>query len=158
MTGCTATGAYVNRLYLTADGKRLYGGGICPDKIYQWDAVNLSAHRTNGLFWVTQCNAGMQGRLEVNGHFYYGTHGGDLGKGGWCYQFPGGEKKDQQRFFAFRSSDAVLDYYAPEFTSAMGIWSFAVIPGKGLLVGGDFLAAGDTQTVARGLALLPGTP
>jgi hypothetical protein len=158
VTGCKTVGPWINRLYLSPDGKRLYGGGVCPDKIYQWDAVNLSAHRANGLIWVSQCNAGMQGRLEINGHFYYGTHGGDIGAGGWCLRTPGGERVSQQRFFAFRASDGVLGFYRPEFTSAMGVWSFAVVPGKGLLVGGDFTAAGTTQTVARGLALFPGTP
>jgi len=158
VTGCSGAGPWINRLYLSPDGKRLYGGGVCPDKIYEWDAVNLNALRTNGLFWVNQCNAGMQGRIEVNGHFYYGSHGGDTGAGGWCYQYPGGGKVSQQRFFVFRASDGVLDYYAPEFTTAMGIWSFAVVPGKGLLVGGDFDAAGTTQIVARGLAFFPGTP
>ncbi len=159
VTSCTGkNGAWVNRLYLSDDGKRLYGGGYCPDNIYQWDAVDLSAHKAQGLNWVTVCNAGMQGRLEVNGHFYYGSHGGDLGKGGWCDLGPGLPRVSQQRFFAFRVSDGVLDPFAPQFDTAMGIWSFAVVPGKGLLVGGDFTFAGDSQTVARGVALFPGNP
>jgi hypothetical protein len=159
VTGCARkSGAWVNRLYLSDDGKRLYGGGYCPDNIYQWDAVDLSAHKANGLNWVTVCNGGMQGRLEVNGHFYYGSHGGDRGSGGWCDRAPGLPRVSQQRFFAFRSSDGMLDPFAPQFDTAMGIWSFAVVPGRGLLVGGDFTFAGDSQTVARGVALFPGTP
>ncbi len=157
VTGCSI-GAFLNRLYLSPDGKRLYGGGLCPDKIYQWDAVNLSTYKANGLNWVTVCNAGMQGRIEVNGHFYYGSHGGDLGAGGWCALAPGDVKVTQQRFFAFRSSDGVLDPFRPDFDTAMGIWSFAVVPGRGLLVGGDFAFAGDSQTVAHGVAFFPGTP
>ncbi len=158
VTACSGKGAWVNRLYLSDDGKRLYGGGYCPDKIYQWDAVNLAAYKAYGLNWVNVCNGGMQGRLEVNGHFYYGTHGGDQGSGGWCDLAPGLRPVAQQRFFVFRSTDGALDHLAPQFDSPMGIWSFAVVPGKGLLVGGDFTFAGDSQTVARGLALFPGTP
>ena len=83
MRGCSALGPWINRLYLSDDGQRLYGGDVCPDDIYQWDAVNLStSSNPTGLKWRTSCNAGMQGRIEVNGHFYYGTHGGDQGEEG----------------------------------------------------------------------------
>lgn len=102
------------------------------------------------------CNGGMQGRLEMNGHFYYGTHGGNRGSGGVCLNRPGGTNVDQQRFYAFDATTGYLDPYAPKFDAPMGIWSYAAVQG-GLLVGGDFAAAGDLQTVQQGLAFFPGT-
>ncbi len=156
--GCGGVGPWINRLYLSPDGQRLYGGDVCPDYVYQWDAVNLSSSaKPTGLNWRTWCNGGMQGRLEVNGHFYYGTHGGNKGSGGVCLNRPGGTNVDQQRFYAFESSNGYLDPYAPKFDTPMGIWSYGAVPG-GLLVGGDFAAAGDLQTVQQGLAFFPGTP
>jgi hypothetical protein len=156
--GCGSIGPWVNRLYLSPDGKRLYGGDVCPDDVYQWDAVNLSsASNPTGLIWRTSCNGGMQGRLEVNGHFYYGTHGGNKGSGGACLNRPGGTWVDQQRFYAFDATNGYLDPYAPKFDTPMGVWSYGAVPG-GLLVGGDFAAAGDLQTVQQGLAFFPGTP
>ncbi|WP_374968279.1 hypothetical protein [Terrabacter sp. BE26] len=143
---------WINTLKLSDDGKRLYGGDVCPDWVYQWDAVNLSQTKVNGLNWSTSCDGGMQGALEVNGTFYYGTHGSH------CWQSPTSSTSiAQQRFFAFRASDGALTAYAPQFDSPMGVWSFAAVP-QGLLVGGDFTVAGDRNTVARGLALFRGTP
>jgi hypothetical protein len=151
-------GPWVNRLYLSADGERLYGGDVCPDDVYQWDAVNLSS-TTNptGLKWRTSCNGGMQGRLEVNGHFYYGTHGGDQGSGGRCLDRPGGTWVDQQRFYIFNGVNGYLYPDAPDFDTPMGVWSFAAVP-SGLLVGGDFTFAGTARDVSQGLAHFAGTP
>ncbi|WP_442277714.1 hypothetical protein [Terrabacter sp. 2YAF2] len=158
--GVRSCGIYhwIVSLKLSDDGQRLYGGDVCPDWIYQWDAVNLSQTKANGLNWSTACNGGMQGTLEVNGTFYYGTHGGDKGNGGYCWQSPTVPTQvAQQRFFAFRASDGALTDYAPAFDSPMGVWSFAAVP-QGLLVGGDFTVAGDRNTVAQGLTLFRGTP
>ena len=59
---CWTNGDWIVRLHLSADGKRLYGGDVCPDNIYQWDAVNLSSPTNpTGLLWRSWCNAGMQG-------------------------------------------------------------------------------------------------
>lgn len=149
---------WIIKLKLSDDGQRLYGGDICPDWIYQWDAVNLSQTKTNGLNWSTACNGGMQGTLEVNGTFYYGSHGGDKGRGGYCWQSPTVPTQvSQQRFFAFRGMDGALTDYAPQFDTPMGVWSFAAVP-QGLLVGGDFTIAGDRNTVTQGLTLFRGTP
>ncbi len=157
--GCSAVGPWINRLYLSDDGLRLYGGDVCPDYIYQWDTVNLGTPTNpTGLIWRTKCNGGMQGRLEVNGHFYYGTHGGNKGSGGACSAYPGGPNvTTQQRFWVFSSSDGYLLPYAPEFDSPMGVWSFASSP-QGLLVGGDFSFAGARDVVQQGFALFRGTP
>lgn len=158
--GVQSCGTYhwVVALKLSDDGQRLYGGDVCPDWIYQWDAVNLSQTKANGLNWDTACNGGMQGALEVNGTFYYGTHGGTKGSGGYCWQSPSNTTEiAQQRFFAFRAGDGALTDYAPQFDSPMGVWSFAATP-QGLLVGGDFTVAGDRNTVAQGLTLFRGTP
>ncbi|GAA2020883.1 hypothetical protein GCM10009740_06680 [Terrabacter terrae] len=153
-----STQHWVVALKISDDGKRLYGGDVCPDWIYQWDAVNLSQTKAYGLNWSTACNAGMQGTLEVNGTFYYGSHGGDKGSGGYCWQSPTVHTRiSQQRFFAFRASDGALTAYAPQFDSPMGVWSFAAVP-QGLLVGGDFTIAGNRNTVAQGLTLFRGTP
>lgn len=151
-------GPWVNRLYLSDDGERLYGGDVCPDDIYQWDAVNLSTSTNpTGLRWRTSCNGGMQGRLEVNGHFYYGTHGGDQGQGGHCLDRPGGTWVEQQRYYVFNGVNGYLYPDAPDFNTPMGVWSFAATSG-GLLVGGDFSFAGTARSVQQGLAFFPGTP
>ncbi len=155
---CFAGGDWVTRLYLSADGKRLYGGDLCPDFVYQWDAVNLSASKTNGLNWMTRCNGGMQGTLEVNGNFYYGTHGGDKGSGGYCWASPTNHTNvSQQRYYVFDAASGTLLPDRPEFNTAMGVWSFAAV-GQGLLVGGDFTFAGASDRTHQGLALFPGTP
>jgi hypothetical protein len=155
--GCGTVGPWINRLYLSDDGQRLYGGDVCPDYIYQWDAVNLSsATKPQGLNWKNLCNGGMQGRFEVNGHFYYGTHGGDKGAGGRCQAYPGGPNVTQQRFYVFDQTGGLYPD-APEFDTPMGIWSFGATSG-GLLVGGDFTFAGDRRNVQQGLAFFPGTP
>lgn len=154
---CGAT-YWINRLYLSDDGQRLYGGDECPDYVYQWDAVNLSTQRANGLTWITKCNGGMQGRLEVNGHFYYGSHGGDRDQGGYCWDSPTAKHPvPQQRNFVFSSSTGALLDWAPEFDTPMGVWAYAAVP-QGLLVGGDFTIAGDRTTQQQGLALFRGTP
>ncbi len=157
--GCGGVGPWINRLYLSDDGLRLYAGDVCPDYVYQWDAVNLSTpSNPTGLLWRNKCNGGMQGRLEVNGHFYYGTHGGNKGSGGSCSAYPGGPNvTTQQRFWVYNSGDGYLLPYAPEFDSPMGVWSFAASP-EGLLVGGDFTFAGARNVVQQGFALFRGTP
>ncbi len=157
--GCSSVGPWINRLYISDDGLRLYGGDVCPDYIYQWDTVNLGTpSNPTGLIWRTKCNGGMQGRLEVNGHFYFGTHGGNKGGGGACSAYPGGpDVTTQQRFWVFNSSDGYLLPYAPEFDSPMGVWSYAASP-QGLLVGGDFTFAGARGVVQQGFALFRGTP
>ncbi|MEO3936143.1 hypothetical protein V3N99_05205 [Dermatophilaceae bacterium Soc4.6] len=156
--GCASTGTFIIRLYLSDDGQRLYGGDICPDRIYQWDAVNLAASRTDGLLWKSWCNGGMQGRLEVNGHFYYGSHGGDKGSGGRCWASPANHTDvAQQRYMVFDAAGGSLLDYAPTFDTPMGVWAFASVPG-GMLVGGDFFIAGDRHTQQQGLAFFRGTP
>ncbi len=157
--GCASVGPWVNRLYLTDDGLRLYGGDVCPDYIYQWNTTTLGTpSNPTGLNWRQKCNGGMQGRLEVNGHFYFGTHGGNKGSGGSCTAYPGGPNvTTQQRFWVFNSSDGYLLPYAPEFDTPMGVWSFASSP-QGLLVGGDFTFAGSREVVQQGFALFRGTP
>ena len=83
--------------------QRLYGGGVCPDDIYQWDAVNLSTPtNTTGVLWRTSCDGGMQGALEVNGHFYYGTHGAA------CQTAPGGPLAARQRYAVFNGATEVM--------------------------------------------------
>lgn len=158
VAGCAGVGPWINRIYLSPDGLRLYGGDVCPDNIYQWDAVNLTTtQHPNALVWRTWCNAGMQGSLEVNGRFYYGSHGGDKGSGGRCSAYPGGPSVDRQRFVVFDAETGNLLSFAPEFNTPMGVWSFADNP-RGLLVGGDFTLAGDRNTVTQGFALFRGTP
>ncbi len=155
---CFAGGDWVTRLYLSADGQRLYGGDFCPDWVYQWDAVNLSATKVNGLNWKTRCNGGMQGTLEINGRFYYGTHGGDRGNGGYCWASPTNSTQvSQQRYYIFDAASGALLPDHPEFNSPMGVWAFAAVP-QGLLVGGDFTYAGASDRTHQGLALFPGTP
>ena len=155
---CWANGDWITHLYLSPDGQRLYGGDVCPDNIYQWDAVHLSTPANpTGLNWRTSCNAGMQGTLEVNGHFFYGSHGGDKGSGGRCAQTPGGAQVDIARYAVFDQVNGNLLPDRVQFDSPMGVWSFAAVPG-GLLVGGDFTFVNATTNVHQGLALLPGTP
>ena len=156
--GCSSVGPWINRIHLSQDGQRLYGGDVCPDNVYQWDAVNLSTPaRPTGLVWRTWCNGGMQGALEVNGRLYYGSHGGDKGYGGYCTAYPGGPNVARSRFAVFDAASGALLTYAPTFDQPMGVWSFAASP-YGLLVGGDFTIAGNRSTVAQGFALLRGTP
>lgn len=156
--GCGSVGPWINRIWLSPDGQRLYGGDVCPDFIYKWDAVNLSTpERPTGLLWRTWCNGGLQGFLEVNGRVYYGSHGGDKGNGGVCSAYPGGPNVERQRFVVFDAATAALNDFAPEFDQPMGVWSFASAP-QGLLVGGDFTIAGNRSTVAQGFALFRGTP
>jgi hypothetical protein len=156
---CWTNGDWLVHLYLSPDGKRLYGGDVCPDYIYQWDAVNLSSpSKPTGLNWKTSCNGGMQGALEVNGTFYYGSHGGDRGRGGYCWASPTNQTRvSQQRFFEFDATTGALLPGRTEFDTAMGVWSFAAGP-NGLLVGGDFTWSGNVDQVHKGLLLLPGTP
>jgi hypothetical protein len=155
---CWTNGDWITRLYLSPDGQRLYGGDVCPDNIYQWDAVRLSSPANpTGLNWRTWCNAGMQGTLEVNGHFFYGTHGGDQASGGRCAQTPGGSQIDIARYAVFDQVNGNLLPDRLQLDSAMGVWSFAAVPG-GLLVGGDFTFVNTTANVHQGLAFFPGTP
>ena len=155
---CWNNGDWIIKLYLSPDGQRLYGGDVCPDNIYQWDAVNLSSPTNpTGLKWRTWCNAGMQGVLEVNGHFFYGSHGGDQGSGGRCLQTPGGAQVDISRYAIFDQVNGNLLPDRVQFDSPMGVWSFAAVPG-GLLVGGDFTWVNSTTNVHQGLMLFRGTP
>jgi len=155
---CFSGGDWLTRLYLSPDGQRLYGGDLCPDWVYEWDAVNLSRYKAYGLNWKTRCNGGMQGALEANGHFYYGTHGGDRGNGGYCWTSPTNSTQvRQQRYFSFDSSTGVTLPDHTDLDSPMGIWSFAVVP-QGLLMGGDFSFVGSSDKVHQGLVLVPGTP
>ena len=150
---CSNLGPWITHLYLSADGKRLYGGDVCPDYIYQWDAVNLSSTtNTTGLIWRTICNGGMQGALEVNGDFYYGTHG-NLCRASTTNT----TNVVRQRFAVFDAGNGTLLPDAPPFDSAMGIWSFAAVP-QGLLIGGDFTWVGTAGRVQQGLVLVTGTP
>jgi hypothetical protein len=111
-----------------------------------------------GLIWKSWCNGGMQGALEVNGNFYYGSHGGDEGRGGFCWASPTNKTSVvQSRYAVFDATSGTLLPDSPQFSSPMGVWSFAVIP-QGLLVGGDFAWAVSRRTVRQGLALFNGTP
>jgi hypothetical protein len=153
--GCAKVGPWIVHLALSADGQRLYGGDVCPDRIYQWNAVNVASPTLN---WKSWCNGGMQGALEVNGNFYYGSHGGNKGSGGLCWASPSNHTSVvQSRYAVFDATSGALRPDSPQFDSPMGVWSFAVIP-QGLLVGGDFSWAVDHKTVRQGLALFPGTP
>jgi len=156
---CRGYGRWMAHLYLSPDGKRLYGGGMCPDYIYQWDAANLSTtSNPTGLLWKTWCNAGMQGALEANGTFFFGSHGGTKGQGGFCWTSPTDNTKVlQQRYFEFDAANGALLPGHVAFNSPMGVWSFATTP-AGLLVGGDFTWVGSPDQVRQGLALFPGTP
>ena len=148
--GCSTHGPWINRLQLSSDGMRLYGGDVCPDNIYQWDAVNLStSSNPTGLKWRTWCNGGMQGALELGGRFYYGTHGNA------CLEAPGSsQQRERPRFAVFDSASGRLASDNPTFNSAMGIWSVGATNG-GLLVGGDFTEA--NGALRQGLAYLPFT-
>ncbi|GAA1899232.1 hypothetical protein [Lapillicoccus jejuensis] len=149
---------FIKKLYLSPDGQRLWGGDLCPDYIYQWDAVSLAQSKPFGLNFVTFCNAGMQGAVEVGGRFYMGSHGGDRGRGGSCWVSPSNTSLvTQSRAMAFDAGTGALQAWSPLFDSPMGVWSYAVVP-QGLLVGGDFSVAGDRNTLQQGLALFRGTP
>lgn len=145
---------WITKLYLSDDGQRLYGGDYCPDWIYQWDAVNLADQKPNGVNWMTWCNGGMQGTLEVNGHFYYGTHGNACAP---TVGTPAASRVSRVRQAVYDQDTGSILNYAPFYDSPMGVWSYAVAP-QGLLVGGDFTLAGDRNTVQQGLALFRGTP
>lgn len=150
--GCSTVGPWIIHLYLSDDGKRLYGGDVCPDYIYQWDAVNLNTYSSTGLLWRTACDGGMQGALEVNGDFYYGTHGS------LCRVLPTSTTTSaRQRYAVFSASSGALLPDSPSFDSPMGVWSFAAVP-DGLLVGGDFTWAYSPNRVQQGLVLFTGTP
>ena len=157
--GCGGIGPWIVHLALSPDGKRLYGGDVCPDRIYQWDAITMTTQANpTGLIWKSWCNGGMQGALEVNGNFYYGSHGGDEGRGGFCWASPTNKTSVvQSRYAVFDATSGTLLPDSPQFSSPMGVWSFAVIP-QGLLVGGDFAWAVSRRTVRQGLALFNGTP
>ncbi|GAA1247747.1 hypothetical protein [Oryzihumus leptocrescens] len=150
---CSGAGPWLTHLHLSADGRRLYGGDVCPDNIYQWDAVNLSSpSNPTGLIYRTWCNGGMQGALEVNGDFYYGTHGNA------CQLSPTNTTQaSRQRFAAFDAATGALLPDAPTFNSPMGVWSLAAVP-QGLLVGGDFTWVTSSDWVQQGLVLFTGTP
>ncbi len=145
--GCSKVGPWMNRLYLSPDAKRLYGGDVCPDYIYQWDAVNLSSSTNpTGLLWRTWCNGGMQGALELQGRFYYGTHGNT------CAAAPGSSiRLNRPRFAVFGAGNGVLQDDSPTFNSAMGIWAIGQTP-SGLLLGGDFTLV--NGTLRQGLAFI----
>ena len=148
--GCSKVGPWMNRLYLSPDAKRLYGGDVCPDYIYQWDAVNLSSSTNpTGLIWRTWCNGGMQGALETGGRFYYGTHGNT------CAAAPSSSiRLVRSRFAVFGAANGVLQDDNPTFNSAMGIWAISQTP-SGLLLGGDFTLV--NGVLRQGLAFIPST-
>ena len=54
----------INRLYLSPDGLRLYGGDLCPDDVYQWDAYNLAAVKADALS-LSAWQVGMYGFMAV---------------------------------------------------------------------------------------------
>jgi len=150
--GCSTVGPWIVHLYLSDDGKRLYGGDVCPDLVYQWDAVYLTTYSSTGLHWRTACDGGMQGALEVNGDFYYGTHGSK------CRVVPTSTTTSaRQRYAVFNASSGALLPDSPSFDSPMGVWSFAAVP-DGLLVGGDFTWVSSPSRVQQGLVLFTGTP
>lgn len=157
--GCSRVGPWIVHLAISSDGQRLYGGDVCPDRIYQWDAVHMTTSQNpTGLIWKSWCNGGMQGALEVNGSFYYGSHGGDEGKGGYCWQSSADRTSvPQSRYAVFDALTGALRSDSPPFNSPMGVWTFAVIP-QGLLVGGDFSWVSNHQNVRQGLAFFAGTP
>jgi hypothetical protein len=157
--GCGGVGPWIVHVYLSPDSTRLYGGDVCPDRIYQWDAVNMvTPQNPTGLKWKSWCNGGMQGAFEVNGNFYYGSHGGDKGSGGKCWVSPTNHTSVvQSRYAVFDGTTGALRPDKPQFSSPMGVWSFAAIP-QGLLVGGDFAWAVNSNNVRQGLVLFNGTP
>ncbi len=63
----------------------------------------------------------------------------------------------RQRYAVFNGANGALFPDAPDFDSAMGVWSFAATS-SGLLVGGDFTFAGSAREPQQGLAFYPGTP
>jgi hypothetical protein len=157
VAGCGSIGPWINRLYRSEDGKRLWRR--CLPRLHLPVGRGQPVHheQPHGLVWRNLCNGGMQGRLEVNGHFYDGTHGGDKGNVGRCQAYPGGPNVAQGRYFVFEGVPGTLLPDAPELDSPMGIWSFAAIP-SGLLAGGDFTFAGARGNVQQGLAFFPGVP
>ncbi len=162
LSSCWANGRWAVDLYLSPDGQRLYGGDVCPDYFYQWDAVNLSASKPNGLNWVTWCNAGQQAALEVGDRVYYGSHGGSrsASQGGFCQAEArstatrSGPVVDVQRHIGFAVDTGKLLTDQPTFDTPMGVWSYARL-GDLVLVGGDFRLAGDRRNLQQGLAAFP---
>lgn len=152
-------GQWITQIYLNPAQTSLYGGDTCPDNIYKWDAVNLgTSSNPTGLQWLTWCNAGFQAGLEINGRFYYGSHGGDRNAGGYCWQSPSQRTNvARQRLIEFDAASGALTSNTYTFNSAMGVWAIAALP-QGLLVAGDFSQAGGSTAPRQGVALLPGTP
>jgi hypothetical protein len=150
-------GPWINRMMLSPDGTRLIGGDICPDRVYAWDAVNLTTPQNpTGLIWKSACNGGMQGILVANGSIYYGTHG-TRGTGTACWASPTNHTNVvRSRYAVFDLNTGVLLPDNPQFGSAMGVWSIVATP-QGLLVGGDFDWVGSGKTVRQGLAFFPGS-
>lgn len=156
--GCQPrVGPWINRLRLTPDGTRLVGGDICPDRLYVWDAINMTtAQNPTGLIWKSACNGGWQGALVTNNNIYYGTHG-TKGSGTACWVSTVNHTNvARSRYAVFDLATGNLLPDNPQFGSAMGVWSIAQAPG-GLLVGGDFDWVGSGKTVRQGLAFFPGT-
>jgi hypothetical protein len=155
--GCQPrVGPWINRMMLTPDGTRLIGGDICPDRIYVWDAINMTtAQNPTGLIWKSACNGGMQGILVTANNIYYGTHG-TRSLGTSCWASPLNHTYvARSRYAVFDLATGVLLPDNPQFGSAMGVWSIAATP-QGLIVGGDFDWVGSGNTVRQGLALFPG--
>jgi hypothetical protein len=153
-----AWGPWINHLVLSPDGQRLYGADVCRDTLLQWNATTLATpSNPTGMNWITQCDGGLQGGIEANGNFYFGGHGNRGSKTG-CLTSPGSSTWATRYHLAvFASQNGTLEPTVLKFGSAMGIWSYAVIP-QGLLVGGDFAWAGNASTVRQGIALFTGTP
>lgn len=152
-------GQWITQIYLNPSETALYGGDTCPDNIYKWDAVELGTPANpTGLVWRTWCNAGFQAGLEINGRFFYGSHGGDRNKGGYCWQSPTQQQSvARQRLIEFDSATGGLTTNSYAFNSPMGVWAIESVS-QGLLVGGDFSQAAGTTEPRQGLALLPGAP
>ena len=91
----------------------------------------------------------MQGALELDGRFYYGTHGNS------CAAAPSsGLRLTRPRFAVFGATNGVLQSDSPTFNSAMGIWAISQTP-SGLLLGGDFTLV--NGVLRQGLAFIPST-
>lgn len=116
-------------MQLTPDGTRLIGGDICPDRLYVWDAVNMTTPQNpTGLIWKSACNGGMQGILVTSGNIYYGTHG-TRGSGTACWASPANHTNvARSRYAVFDLATGVLLPDNPQFGSAMGVWSIAATP------------------------------
>lgn len=146
----TSIGKFITFLVLSSDDQRLYGGGECPDYLYQWNASTLSTpSNPTGLNWWTWCDGGMQGGVEANGRFYDAMHGKV------CWASPTDHTRQiRTRYAVFDSATGALESDAATIGSPMGV--FAVLPlRQGLLMGGDFADIQSRQSVAQGLALIP---